>query len=118
MSIVNPAAVEVLTRTDMPTLLESAKTQDFDMIRMANGKKPTDAERDLIFRAGPQDFRAAADHMKRDAELEYTRHQKRMELVDLIGRHALHPQETTEAIVARMSLSEQEEFFDLAGYFQ
>ena len=118
MSNVNPAAVEVLTRTDMKTLLTAAEARQMGLIRMADGQRPTEEEMDLILRSSPQDFNAAADFMERNAELHMERHRKRMKVVDLVRAYARYPGETTESIVMRMTPEDRDEFFELMEAFR
>lgn len=117
MSTTNTATVEVLARTNPRSLKESLAAQDWSLIRMSDGNPPAADEVELIMRAGPEDFRAAADFMQRNAELELAREEKRKQMVDLIVRYSRYPGETTESIVERMNPADRAEFFDLSGAF-
>jgi hypothetical protein len=60
---INPDVVIVLTRTDISALAAAIDAGDLSLLRMSNGAKPTEAERQLILQAQPCDLEAAARTM-------------------------------------------------------
>ena len=65
---VNPDVALVLTCTDLPSLMAAINTSNPDMLRMADGSQPTEAERQLILSATHDDLTAANQLMQLAAQ--------------------------------------------------
>lgn len=112
MSNVNPATVEVLTRVDMQTMKAAMSAQKLSLIRMSDGTHPTALDMDLIKRASRDDLQAAAEHMRRHAELEMERDRRRMEAHNLMVQYARDTSEPAGSVVTRMTPEDRERFMD------
>ena len=105
-SAANPVSVRVLCALDMGTLVRAFEDQDLELLRMSNGKPPTEAELAAIMAATTADFEAAQTEMRERAYRAENEAFAAARLETLTATYSTDDRETMAEMLPRMSESD------------